>query len=149
MAAGLATVVCLAAYAWLEWTVHHRPARPHAAAPASVTHDDLLAEGFSYGWPEFLVAATSMYHCAPTAGRGTKDSVVVWTDKANQIVAFGPAQEGETLPAHVLALGAAQAVPADTSIRVAEGGHAVLVSARQNTLQVNGMQLACVRTWDD
>jgi hypothetical protein len=144
----LVTVACLAGYGWLRKAAAPHAAPKHAVQTAAVADYGLTFEGFSWGWPEHL-AAIAMFQCAPPASKDNRASVVVWTDKVNHVIAFGPAQEGVPMPAYATALSVAGAVDASQSIHVAGTGHAMRTSKKKNTLQLNDVKLDCVRNWDD
>jgi len=144
----LVTVACLVGYAWLR-----KVATPHAAPSqtvhtATVVDSGLIFEGFSFGWPEHLVA-TSMFQCWPTEARDNRGSVVVWIDKSSHVIAFGPAQEGVPMPAYAAALSVYGAVDASESIHAAGAEHVMRTSRKKNMLQLKDVKLECVRNWDD
>ena len=146
--ASLVTVACLAGYAWLQRAASPHPTAHKAVQAAAIVDDGLIFEGFSYGWPEHLVA-TAMFQCGPAAAKDNQASVVVWTGKANHVIAFGPAQEGVPIPAYAAALSVYGAVDTSQSIHVAGAKHVMRTSRKKSVLQLKDVKLDCTRNWDD
>lgn len=146
--ASLAVVLLLAGYAALR-----HPAAPVpldvAARGAPVQWDEGFPDDFA-SWP-LERGAVGMFLCRPggTAPADTGSSVVVWTDAANNVVAFGGASQSGTPPAHARALGVAGALDTTASIQAAGGGHLVRTRGAQSSLLVDGAELGCIRNWDD
>lgn len=154
--AALVAGVCLAA-AWPMWptgaasppAVRQPQATTAAAAMAQAAVADLPFEAVVWKWPEHLAGAAGMFQCWPAvAGRGMA-SVAVWTDSANNIVAFGAMREGDPWPAYADSLGLPGAAASHEPIQIAEQGHVVRVSAVGNVVQLPTLRLDCTRTWDD
>ncbi|RCW72597.1 hypothetical protein [Pseudorhodoferax soli] len=148
--AGLAAVALLACHAWLPGNA------PLSSAPRAVplvhpmtAQDDGFADGLLWEWPAQMAGAAGMFQCAPTVGSEVQASVIVWTDSADNVLAFGSAIEGAPWPAYAAAFMPAQAGGPAQPIHMAEQGHAVGASGRDRFVQLRGTRLACVRTWDD
>ena len=147
---GLAAVAFLACHAWLA---DNGPSTPAALAlPLAqpiAAQDGGFADGLLWEWPAHMAGAAGMFQCALTLGGEVQASVVVWTDSADNVMAFGSAMEGVPWPAYAAAFGLSQAVGPGQPIQMAEQGHVVAGSGRDRFVQLRSMRLACVRTWDD
>lgn len=99
--------------------------------------------------PENLGAAAGMFQCKPTEASSNLESVVVWTDSVNKVVAFGAAREGTPLPAYATALGGAEIVDVHQPMHVAVEGHVMQTLREKSVLRLKDTELACIRTWDD
>jgi len=115
----------------------------------TVVQDDLVTEGFSWGWPAHLVDAAGMFQCSPANAESSPQSVVVWTNGANSVVAFSSALEGAPLPAYALALRGKGANDASQPIQVADRRHVVQPSGDRYALMLGKTELRCTATWDD
>lgn len=153
IAAGLATALCLAGYVWLSGAASPKPDVPSpqaVQAPVGFILDDgVFSDDFAWAWPENLASTASMFQCWSDAGKDTAASMMVWTDKANKVVAFGTAREGTPLPAYATVLSRTGTVDASGSVQAAREGHVMLVSKKKNALQVKDMNFTCFKTHDD
>jgi len=104
IAGGLLTAACLTHYARLEGRVAAPSVQP-AAIPAMPAPDDLaFFDNLQSWWPRDLGAAAAMLQCRPAPATGSsgsqqQDSILVWVDKANDVMAFGSTREDGSLPA--------------------------------------------------
>jgi hypothetical protein len=108
-----------------------------------------LPDEFVWAWPEQLGSAAGMFACQPDTARSTRESVVVWTDGMNKVVAYGSARGEAPLASYAFALGPPREGLQEEPINVATEGFVVKTAGRKHTLQVNGTTLACIRTWND
>ncbi|HSH89168.1 MAG TPA: hypothetical protein VK996_04230 [Ramlibacter sp.] len=98
-------------------------------------------------WPENLGSTFRLYHCHPTTAKNVMDSVMLWTDKGDKVLAVGaPLQRGR-LPAYAEPI----AVPATFGdpIRVAAKGYTVVSDRHGHTMKVGVTKLSCVPTSED
>lgn len=153
-AAGLATALCLAAYVGLPGAMSPKPDLPspqadRQSAAGFVLDDDVFSNDFAWAWPESLASTAGMFQCWLDASKDTAASMVVWTDKAQKVVAFGTAREGMPLPAYATVLSRTGTVDASGSVQAASEGHVMWISKTKNALQVKDMKFTCLRTHDD
>jgi hypothetical protein len=66
---------------------------PRQSAPQGVVPDEALQD-----WPSQLPDAVGIFQCWPGAQRKTHESIVVWTDREDHVIALAPAREEDTLP---------------------------------------------------
>ena len=144
LAAMMATVVTI----WPGRAVNHRVA-PRPLHAHTVVQDDLVSEGFSWGWPAHLIDAAGMFQCSPANEESSPQSVVVWTNGANSVVAFSSALEGVPLPAYALALRGKGANDGSQPVQVADRRHVVQPSGDRHALMLGKTELTCTATWDD
>jgi hypothetical protein len=123
--------------------------QPLAGQSGTASAGNVFPEDLVWWWPLNVGSATSLFHCWPNAAKSSTDSVVVWTDKANHVVAFGAAKDAAQLPAYATALGTTGKRDASPFVQIAGKGHVVRVTEKKSALKLNGMQLDCVRTSDD
>jgi hypothetical protein len=144
----LAAAIGTAVYTWPGKTANARPS-PHPPQARIVIQDDLVNEGFSWGWPAHLVDAAHMFQCGPAGANKPGDAVVLWTNGANSVLAFAAAREGAPLPAYASVLRGKGAHDASLLIQVADRRHVVQTSADGHVLRLEGRELSCIATWDD
>ena len=147
-ATALAAMIGTVAYTWPGKTSRAQPNSPPLHA-RTVVQDDVAAEGFSWGWPAGLVDATGMFQCGPANRDTAVGTVVVWTNGANNVVAFASSLEGLPLPAYASALRGNGAGDAGQSIQVADRRHAVQPAGERHALRLESGELVCTATWDD
>ena len=148
--AGLVTAVSLALHATSQpAAASPRFVQPLAGQAGGASGGKVYPEDLVWWWPLNVGSATTLFHCWPKAARSSADSVAVWTDKANHVVAFGAAKEGAQLPAYAVALGTTGKREASPFVEIAGKGHVVRVAEKRSALRLNAMQLDCVRTSDD
>lgn len=148
--ASLVTAVSLALYAALQAApASPRSVQPLAGQSGTASAGNVFPEDLVWWWPLNVGSATSLFHYWPNAAKSSADSVVVWTDKANHVVAFGAAQDAAQLPAYAVALGTTGKRDASPFVQIAGKGHVVRVAEKKSALRLNDMQLDCVRTSDD
>jgi hypothetical protein len=147
-ATSLAAALAMVLYIWPGKAAHAQatPLPPHARV---VIQDDLVNQGFSWGWPAELMDAVRMFQCGPAGAQHTLDAVVLWTNAANRVVAFAAALEGAPLPAYALALRGKGASDASQPIQVADRRLAVEASTDGHALRLESGKLSCIATWDD
>lgn len=147
--AGLVVAVCVAGYATLQNKASPPlPVQQVGARFDIATADAVFTEDFDW-WIQNVGSATALFQCWPTAARNLQASVVVWTDRANKIVAFGAAQEGAQLPLYTAVLGKTATMDANDSVHVAKEGHVLLTAGKKSVLQLTDATLDCERNWDD
>lgn len=148
--ASLVTAVSLALHATLQAAAASpRSVQPLAGQSATGTAGNVFPEDLVWWWPLNIGSATSLFHCWPNTAKSSADSVVVWTDKANHVVAFGAARDAAQLPTYAVALGTTGKRDASPFVQIAGKGHVVRVAGKKSALRLNDMQLDCVRTSDD
>lgn len=147
--ASLVTAASLALYATLQAAASPRSVQPLAGQSGTASTGNVSPEDLVWWWPLNVGDAAGLFQCWPNAAKSSGDSVVVWTDKANHVVAFGAAQDAAQLPAYAAALGTAGTREASPFVQVAGKGHVVQVAEKKSALRLNDMQLDCVRTSDD
>ena len=147
-AASLAVAAGLGGTMLLHHLAAVRPARQLPIELVVASPIDVFADDY-WSWPAELGTAASMFQCWPARSNRTAASVVVWTDKAGTVVAFGPAREGAQLPAYAASLAREPALDASVPVHVAVQGHAVRTARKRSTLQLKDTKLDCVRSWDD
>jgi hypothetical protein len=144
---------------------------------AASADDGFPQDPHAWLWPDNLTAPARVYQCSPAASRHARDSVMVWADKANKVVAFGAVAERGQLPAYAQALGnsapaktAAGATSRETgfkgssvlggaradegpdairTVRLAGPGHEVIATNKQHSLKVMDISLGCVASIDE
>jgi hypothetical protein len=148
--ASLVTAVSLALHATLQAAAASpRSVQPLAGQSGTASAGNVFPEDLVWWWPLNVGSATSLFHCWPNAAKSSADAVVVWTDKANHVVAFGAAQDATQLPAYAVALGTTGKRDASPFVQIAGKGHVVRVAETGSALRLSDMQLHCVRTSDD
>ena len=96
-----------------------------------------------------------MLQCRPAPATGSsgsqqQDSILVWVDKANDVMAFGSTREDGSLPAFASAMRSAEEAPdARQSFHVATRKHTIKISHKKIKLRLENFELACSPTWDD
>ena len=147
-ATALGAMIGTVAYTWPAKTSRAQAGSPPLHARI-VVQDDVATEGFSWGWPAGLTDATRMFQCGPANRDTAVGTVVVWTNGANNVVAFASALEGLPLPAYASALRGNGAGDAGQSIQVADRRHAVQPAGERHALRLESGELMCTATWDD
>lgn len=148
--ASLVTVVSLVLHAtWQPAAASPRSVQPLAGQSGNASVGNVYPEDLVWWWPLNVGSATTLFHCWPNAARSSADSVVVWTDKANHVVAFAAARDAAQLPAYAVALGTTGKRDASPFVQIAGKGHVVRVAEKKSALRLNDIELACIRTSDD
>lgn len=111
--------------------------------------DEIFPEDLSWWWPRNVGSAARVYECLSARSRDTRDSVIVWTDKSNKVVAFGSALEGGRIPAHAMALGHPGGPDARNPVRAAAAGHRVISNKRTHVLLLKEASFSCTPSTDD
>jgi hypothetical protein len=144
--------------------------QPLALRVAPVPDAEFLPDDPAWWWPEELGAAAGMFQCQPAVvARSARNkpaesvartatptqtlpvpSMIVWADKANRVIAFGSTVGTAPLPSYAAALhSASEKLPAHRPIHAATPGHVLRITTKKIALRLQGIELACVRTWDD
>ena len=117
---------------------------PRQSAPQGVVPDEALQD-----WPSQLPDAVGIFQCWPGAQRKTHESIVVWTDREDHVIALAPAREEDTLPAYAAALRDTDSARGNGAVLVADGRHRVAPAQDGPALSLGTVQLQCAVTSDD
>jgi hypothetical protein len=144
----VAAAICVATSIGSGNTTAIRTTRQSFRAGDAVDHV-VRIEAVYWEWPRHLPGAVGMFQCWPARERRTLDSVVVWTDRAGTVIAFGAAREDAPLPTYAVALRDAGAADASRPIEIADRRHVMRLSRGSPALQLGNLGLSCMPTWDD
>jgi hypothetical protein len=115
---------------------------------SAASANEIFPEDLVWWWPENIVDAARIYQCSPATSRETRDSVMVWTDASNKVVAFGSALEGGRIPPYAMALASSGGPDAMQSVRVAAKGHLVISTKKTHVLKLKETRLGCIPSVD-
>ena len=112
----------------------------------SVTSDDRAR-----WWPEHVRNAALAFYCAPKASQDVHNSAMVWTDPMGNVVAYGAAIQGGTLPPYAAGLTAAATANGDRKpiVYPAAQGFSVVAAGDAHALRIGDTALACIPTSGD
>lgn len=119
---------------------------------AASADDGFPQDPHAWLWPANVAAPARVYQCSPGASRQARDLVLVWTDKANKVIAFGAVAERGQIPAYAQALGGTRAdegADAIRTVRLAGRGHEVIATNKQHSLKVMDISLGCIASIDE
>lgn len=107
--------------------------------------DDMFSADPLPWWPANVTNAVRAFECSsgtPMPG-DARHLVMVWTDKVNNVVAFGSALEAGQIPHYAETLAGAGATDAMQPVRVAATGHRVSSTRNRHVLKAQGIELRC------
>ena len=112
-------------------------------------NDSWVSDDVAWWWPEHVGNAANAFFCTPPASQDPQQSVMVWTDTRNHVVAYGAALQGGELPPYASALANAGAPDPRRIVYAAAQGFHVVASGKNRTLGIGDTKLNCGPTSND
>ena len=116
---------------------------------ASAAVQDIFPDDYVDSWPPSLGLAARLYQCFPGSVKDSRNSVMVWADKGNRVLAVGSAFQGGTIPAYAQPIAHASTSDSPQSILVAAPGQVVGGPRKTPRLATRDSKLTCFPTSED
>ena len=111
--------------------------------------DSLISDDVALWWPQKVGNAALEFLCAPKTSQDTRDSVLVWTDTKNNVVAYGAALQGGVLPPYATGLVDANEPDLRRIVYPAAQNFRVVAAKKTYALKIRNTNLGCVPSSGD